>query len=326
MLTKNHKTQNNSWTKSRLFSHKKLGRLLLLCIALCLMAACSKPVMHAPDTPAPPTQVSDTWQAYEHYTQVMESHHAPYRISSSIRYDSRGNGHRLLVYMWSNDEYLPNKNISASSPLRLDVVAGIGATVAQVREDASSFIMYSPNEKKVYYHQGSRKPLFSLGVPVPFSLAELTDLMLGRFGNVFGTSFNTQKNHEPTLEPHGEIAYTIKDRGYLVVSQDGLVHQWCQEDARTPTKSAKRGWVLDILYADPQSTVSEGESTQIASSPSQLPLPRKLSFTYYGPKGIDHTAVVLVKERQNPDQSFTPEQVELQIPQGTPFYPLQNEQ
>lgn len=330
MRNQNNQVASALHTKPRLFPHRTLVALLS-CLALCLMTACSKPVIHVPDTPAPAAQVGATWQAYEEYTTIMQAHHAPYQVSASLRYDSRGNGHRVMAHMWSNDGILQDKLMqdaltATSSPLRLDVIAGIGATVAQVREDANSFIMYAPNEKKAYYHHGSRKPLFSLGVPVPFSLADLTDLMLGRFGNVFGTAFDTQKGQEPSLEPHGEIAYSMKNGDYLVLSQEGLVYQWCQEGAKTATKSAKRGWVLHIDYAEPQNPISkEAEYINKTSTPAQLPLPRKLSFTYYGPKGVDHTAIVLIKERQNPDAPFTAEQIALQIPEGTPFYPLQSE-
>ncbi|MFI3271099.1 MAG: hypothetical protein R3Y11_03200 [Pseudomonadota bacterium] len=299
--------------------------------ALCLLAACAKPVVHAPNTPAPTEQVAATWQAYEQYCHVMENHRAPYRITSSLRYDSRGNGHRLVVHMWSNDE--AQRAQSAPSPLRLDIIAGIGATVAQVREDAHSFLLYSPQEKKAYYHNGSRKPLFSLGVPVPFSIADLTALMHGRYADVFGTRFDTQAKYSPRLEPHGDIAYhlepqaspnnqgTLSTEGQLILSPDGLVLQWKEQPTSFADEAKPQGWVLDIAYADPQ--VPDVIEKNL---PSQLPLPRKLSFTYHGVKGVEHTAVVLLKERQNPNEPFTPQQIELQIPEGTAFYPLQSKE
>lgn len=308
-------------------------KVLSLC-ALCLMAACAKPVVHAPNTPASTEQAAATWQAYEQYSHVTKNHRAPYRITSSLRYDSRGNGHRLVVHMWSNDEaQSDNLGQLSQSPLRLDIIAGIGATVAQVREDAHSFLLYSPQEKKAYYHNGSRKPLFSLGVPVPFSIADLTALMHGRYADVFGTRFDTQAQYSPRLEPHGDIAYylepqaspinqnTTSPQGQLILSPDGLVLQWKEQPTSFTDESKPRGWVLDIAYADPQnSDVIE------KNLPSQLPLPRKLSFTYHGTKGVEHTAVVLVKERQSPDKPFAPEQIELQIPEGTAFYPLQSKE
>lgn len=277
-------------------------------VALCLMSACAKPVVHAPNTVAPESQAASAWQNYEKYSHAMQSHHAPYRVSASLRYDSHGNGHRVLVYMWSNDEAATTTQMA--SPLRLDIVAGIGATVGQVREDANSFLMYSPNEEKVYYHQGSRKPLFSLGVPVPLSIADVTDLVLGRFSNIFGTTFNTQANRQPMLEADGDIAYSLLPQGQLILSPEGLVQQWREQSPNSTGK--QQGWVLDITYAEPQ------------NAQAALTLPRKLTFTYYGSKGIDHKAIILIKERAYPDQPFTPEQIELQIPQGTPFYPLQN--
>ncbi len=306
---------------------------MALC-ALCLLAACAKPVLHAPSTPAPATQAAATWQAYEQYSEVMQNHYAPYRVSASLRYDSKGNGHRLLVHMWSNDGVLDTNQAQSTtaeqrllSPLRLDIMAGIGATVAQVREDAYSFLLYSPQEKKAYYHNGSRKPLFSLGVPVPFSIADLTALIHGRFSTVFGTTFDTQNGHAPRLEPHGEIAYdlagqnTLGEQGQLIMSEDGLVLQWSEQATSYTDKKNKRGWYLDIAYADPQNS-----DTISKINPVHLPLPRKLTFTYYGTKGVEHTAIILIKERHNPAQAFAPEQIELEIPEGTAFYPLQSAQ
>lgn len=287
--------------------------------ALCLLAACAKPVIHAPNTLAPVSQAEATWQAYEQYSKITQDYRAPYRISASLRYESQGKGHRLLAYMWSNDTLNSNENQSTASPLRLDIMAGIGATVAQVREDANSFVAYSPNENKAYYHNGSRKPLFSLGVPVPFSIADVTSLVLGRFSMLFGTTFNTEEGHLPTLQAESDIAYSLLPQGQLVLSQEGLVLQWCEQNPTSTGK--KRGWVLDIAYTEAQN--SEPTSMQ---TPSQLPLPRKLTFTYYGPNTVEHTAVILIKERDYPEKPFAPEQIELQIPHGTVFYPLQNGQ
>lgn len=300
--------------------------LFVLFCLLALLGACAKPSpqsTYVPNSIVPNSQALATWQGYERYSHIMESDHGPYRISASLRYQSGTKGHRLVAYMWANDA-------GPHDSLRLDIMAGIGATVAQVQEDANTFLLYSPNEKKAYYHRGSRKPLFSLGVPVPFSIGDMSALMLGRFTKVFGT----HKKDQAILESNDRIAYTLARaqdtygsahnellsmaphaQGRLILSSDGLVRQWIE--AGDPEK---QGWTLDITYADALETMPLGSITLNAA---MLPLPRKLTFNYRGPKGIEHTAILLIKDRERP-KPFAPEQITLQIPTGIPLLPIRD--
>lgn len=126
------------------------------------------------------------------------SDHDPYRLSGSLRYGSQGDTRRVETLLWSNG-YLP---------IRLDVMAGIGALVARIQETQDSFTAYAPNENKAIVHKGPQRVQLNFGRPVPFSLRDFSSLMRGRFHEVFGAA----EGLNPRALPNGDIAFTLSGR------------------------------------------------------------------------------------------------------------------
>ena len=83
----------------------------------------------------------------------------------------------MTLLLWSNG-YLP---------IRLDVMAGVGAIAARIQETQDSFTAYSPNENKRHqvFH-GAPAMQLNFGKPVPFALRDFSALMRGHFHEVFG--------------------------------------------------------------------------------------------------------------------------------------------
>lgn len=266
-------------------SHAVLRPLVLVVLcSLLAFAGCARAPMRGAPAPAP--LAVSTWQAYESYVAATRLEASPYRLEASLRYDVDGDGHRVVALIWSN----------GGSTLRLDIMAGIGATVAKIRETDDTFLAYSPNEHKAYYHQGAGKALFSFGVPVPFSVTDLAALLDGQFGAVFASQYTG----EPTLVTEGGIAYTLagaRTKGTLEVSPEGLPVRW--------TDATPGGWNLDIAYPSPDASTA-------------APLPKKLTFTH----GKGYTAILLVKDRERLAIPFTDEQLGLQLPDDTAVLPL----
>lgn len=237
---------------------------------------------------APSEKASSTMDAYKAYCAATERGTGPFRLETSLRYNAGDDGHRVLALIWGN----------GGTPLRLDIMAGIGATVAKIRETEDTFLAYSPNEQKAYHHYGDGKALFSFGVPVPFSVSDLTAMLDGRFGSVFGL----RTTGEATLVPEMGIAYTLEGRrpgGSLVISDAGLPVRW--------TDGTPEGWTLDVTFAEDDATTT-------------APLPRKLVFHH----GKGYNAIILVKERVRLDTPFSPEQLGLELPEGTTVLPLRS--
>lgn len=259
---------------------------LMVLIGIVFASGCAQRVQRG--TPAAPAAAAATWNAYTSYTEKTAQQTGPYRLETSLRYNAGDDGHRVLALIWSN----------GASPLRLDIMAGIGATVAKIRESEDTFLAYSPTEKKAYHHYGDGKALFSFGVPVPFSVSDLAALLDGRFGNVFGTT----RGPEASLVPDMGIAYTLersRPKGTLVVSENGLPLRW--------TDGTEGGWTLEVTYPTDEDATA-------------APLPRKLTFTH----GKGYTAIVLVKDRVRLQTPFTAEQLGLELPEGTTVLPLRS--
>ena len=248
--------------------------MLSALLALTLQACATRGVEQG--TPA-----SDaTWRAYQAYASARGSDHDPYRLGGSLRFGTPGDTRRVTLLLWSNG-YLP---------IRLDVMAGVGAIAARIRETQDSFTAYSPNENKAIVHEGPQRIQLNFGKPVPFALRDFSALMRGRFHEVFGAA----EGLNPQALPNGDIAYTLSGgllAGTLELRPDGLPVRWSEAD----------GWTMDIGYED-----------------GNPPLPYKFKLVHPG----GYTAILLVKDRQKPDARFADGQLALDIPAGTAIEPI----
>lgn len=248
----------------------KRAALLLLFAFLC---ACAR----QPAVPTMPEQDGRTaiiWEAMR--GDSMESGNSPYRIRLSMRFGQEGDTRRVTGILWGND----------TRKLRLDVMAGVGATIGKISENGDSFLLYAPRENKAYFHNGSNKPLLKMGVPLPFNLSQLAALLNGSYPAVFGNSYST-------AEMSGDCAKFELDGGpggTLTLNDSGLPVAWRR----------KNGWQLDMTYED-----------------GQPPLPETLKLET--PDG--KRAILLVKEREKP-QPFDSAHMDLLIPPGTKELPL----
>lgn len=150
-----------------------MKKLALLCCFL-LACACAKQPSTADLGPEAQARLENRWQKFTGASDAAPL--APYRLQMSLRFGTEGDTRRVTALFWGN----------GGRQLRLDVMAGVGAVVAKILEDGQHFLVYSPGENKAYFYQGAVKPLLKVGVPVPFDLEHLADLLNGRYAAVFG--------------------------------------------------------------------------------------------------------------------------------------------
>lgn len=243
--------------------------LLLVCVFL---SACAK---HSPSLP---TDV-EAGKPWKEMTRLSNADQVPYRLQISMRFGDDGDTRRVTGLLWGN-----NQNI-----LRLDVMAGVGATIAKIADAPTEFLAYLPRENRAYEHEGTNKPLLKVGVPVPFGLKELAALLNGHFTSVFGT----QPESMQTLDGD-EMLYKLGAplEGSLTVDEQGQPLVWTQ---------ASGGWTLKFAYTE-----------------EHPGLPKSLRLNNLNGK----KAIILVKERENPDAPFTHTQMSLELPKGTTILPL----
>ncbi|MDL2315879.1 hypothetical protein LJC59_02215 [Desulfovibrio sp. OttesenSCG-928-A18] len=287
--------------KPALFSSSAVLRCLLLLLLTLSCAACSTTKGKGGAQPKPPEpKIVETedkavqiWRRFVARTDTAETMSGPFRISANLRYtDDAGESTRVSALLWGNGE-------SASPyPLRLDLVAGVGTVVAKAREDADSFMLYSPDEKTAYSHQGYDKTLSSFGVPIPLSLGNLTLLLTGRGGHLFRptgaeSASGVPQEHELTAKG---ATYTIPGAplpGILELSSVGAPLAW--------RESNPKGWQMEF-------------------EPSELnPLqPRKVSMSH----STGYKAIIIVKELERVSPPYSSSRLSLALPPGTPVRPL----
>ncbi|MBQ7739080.1 MAG: hypothetical protein IJT59_05460 [Desulfovibrionaceae bacterium] len=217
-----------------------------------------------------------TWSKYLDRRATLD----PYRMQLSIRLGLRGDTRRVTAIVWGHN----------TETVRLDVMAGVGATVAQIYADPENFLVVAPMDNKAYTHHGTNKPLLKIGVPLPLNLKNLADLLCGNLPAVFG-----QRSGDAQLKKDSLVTFNLLGRLPGSIDVDGLGHvvRWEEKP------HGGNGWIMDIAY---------GEEDDL---PSKISLENRSG----------QRAIVVVRSRESAqDLPLTP--MKLTIPQGFKVLPL----
>lgn len=184
-----------------------MKKLIIIVLALFVCACAKKPAEKAVDD-------ARDWELMQH----AEAVDGPFRDQLSLRFGDEGNTRRVTAILWGNDTKI----------LRLDVMAGVGATIANVLEEPENFVIYTPRDNKAYGHKGADKPLLRIGDPLPFTLARLSELLNGHYAKVFGKEYEAAE---------GNGIYKLKNPpgGTLILNNDGVPRAW-----------KDKGWSIDF--------------------------------------------------------------------------------
>ena len=276
------------------FLHNSAGtgpaRLCLLLLVLALLPACARRGGTG-RIPADPAVAEATWHRFVTTATRQESLAGPFRLNATLYYSGKEDSQRVTAYFWGNGD------VKTPLPLRLDILMGPGSVMAAAREDSRGLFIHVPREEVVYHAEHSG--LLAFDLPVPFSLADLSFLVTGRFAPLFAPrqSDGAFAQSAPDAEQEdGGIVYAVKHArlaGFLTVGPDGLPNAW--------TDGAANGWTLAIEYW-PDSTRTT---------------PRKLHVK----NAEGREATLIVRELAHP-ATFAPKQLELAVPPGTRLAPL----
>ena len=186
--------------------------VLVLVLALLLSACGAK--TGAPLPEADEALAEKIWLMYQNGTEAARP--SSFRDDLSLRFGTEGNTRRVTALFWGN----------GTSDLRLDVRAGVGATIAMISQKDGHFLIYLPMDQAAFFHQGTTSPLMKIGVPLPFDLPKLSALLHDWTGPVFG-------------QTHGGVS-TVKDGykyeltggvlGFLTLDGQGRVQAWRNDD------------------------------------------------------------------------------------------------
>lgn len=245
--------------------HRSLLIRLGLCVLILLLTACAgKKAQESLD----PTVL---WERFCAHTNKD----VPYRVALSLRLGQKGDTRRVTALLWGN----------TYSPIRLDVMAGVGSIVAKIRRTERQFLVLSPMESKAYTHEGTNQPRLKLGIPLPFTIQNLAQLVNGAYSEVFGTMAGANEQLSNTT-----VRYNLVEpmQGSLVVNNKGLPLHW----------QDPKGWVMRFYYAPDNSLL-------------RLHLENSRGEQF----------IVFVKERATPEP-FDDEAMTLAIPRSYKVLPL----
>ena len=122
-----------------------MKKIIVFCCLVLLCACARQPVLQT--SPENRAVLEQRWQKFAALGAAEKS--KPYRLQLSLRFGTEGDTRRVTALFWGNSQ----------RQLRLDVMAGVGTTVAKILEDGQHFLVYSPSENKAYFYQGATKPL-----------------------------------------------------------------------------------------------------------------------------------------------------------------------
>ncbi len=255
----------------------------LCSLLLLLLAACARLKPSQQDLAA----ANAVLFRYNQISQAAEKNTAQAATHMSIRAGKNttegAESRRVTAILWGNAE--------KGSPVRLDVMAGVGAAVAHVRESSEGLVLYLPRDKHAYFcpSEQSRQALDKLNVPIPLNLAGLFALLQGRFYDVF----RPDPQQHISLLTDGSISTPLvpgegRLGGTLFLTPNGIPFRW--EDPVS-------GWIMEFSY--------DGET--------KVPQPRKIAAN-----GNDNRfAIVFVKLRETPAAPFSKKQTDLTLPANT---------
>ena len=257
----------------------------LLCATCLCLAACARQPQLPPLTEA---QIADLTASYAQREKAMNTG-LPWRINLALRagqeQDGKTESRRITALLWGND--------SQHGPIRLDVMAGIGATIANAREDAQELVLFLPRDGYALICSGedSRRALEALGVPLPLNLTEMAALLLGRFDSLFIPDWK-----HAGRTPKGLTQVPLVDR------ENFLSGNLTFDDKARPIfwEDPASGWIMELSYAI---TKDQPDRLKARHKDGQF-------------------AILVIKSNETPPAPYTDGQLELRVPRGTAWRTL----
>ncbi|BDQ38120.1 hypothetical protein SYK_24800 [Pseudodesulfovibrio nedwellii] len=240
----------------------------------------------------PPGTIMSTpdaaWKSFRrHYCVSPKA--AGMKVKASLYYTRikpRKRTNRTIMTMWGNFD----------GAMRLDVAASIGKLLAHIREDDNGLLVFYPSDEEAYTHISPVLGATRLGMPFPFSLSELGNVLVGDFSGLAPKRYTTA---DRVTSSQGGYIFTF-DNGLISSITLDVVGRPVRVEGRT-TKSYENAhkWLLEINRFE--------ESTSDVA-----PLPDKITLALdNGEKGVLH-----IKSRELMIAAWPAKSLNLILPNG----------
>ena len=260
--------------------------LFLICITMLALVGCTR--KGQPSLPA--DSAAQRWQDFEARTS---SHSSSDVLSGSLRFGPVNDTRRVTYNLWSEPSKTPpsHDGRNAERIIRIEIQAGIGGTVGNLRFADGRMTLLLPKEGRVYLGSSSDENLRKLlGLSLPLDVQDLNAFLSG---SLFSALDEPRPERYETQED-GSIVYFCR-------TAEGKVEITLDERALPVRFKEQNGWDLEIVC---------GENG----------LPSKLSGRVQGVSG-EQRLVLLVKERR-PASDIPTSGTTLDIPSGFNVYSL----
>ena len=248
----------------------------------------------------PPGMVLQTpkaaWRAFQAYYCVPPKE-SGLRVRASLYYTQlkpRKRTNRTLMTMWGD----------FGGTMRLDVSASIGKMLAHIRENGDGLLVFYPGDEEAYTHVNPVLGATRLGMPFPFSLSELGDVLTGDFS---GLAPKRYASAERLVSNGGGYRFVLDDGLVSSITLDELGRPVRVEGTTTKHDDGARQWWLEINRYE-------------ESEPGAVPLPDKITLALdNGEKGVLH-----IKSRELMLSPWPAGKLDLVLPEGVEPIRLDN--
>jgi hypothetical protein len=240
------------------------GLLVLLLLASCAPGT----VTTAPQGPS----AQDVWTRFHQSSTSSGREQAldAFGVRASLNIATPERSSRVVFRFWGN----------LDGALRVDLEAGVGASLAMWREGEDGFLAYVPERRTAYTHADSRAAMAAFGLPLPLNMRELALVVTGRLDQ-----WAPREYDKAVPGPEDGYAYRIRRAGQvytLFLDRAGRPLELVQNP---PGDAA--AWRMAFLSLAPARELG----ADAASGRETLWVPRRMKLT----RGADHTALLYVK-------------------------------
>ncbi|WP_319541284.1 hypothetical protein [uncultured Pseudodesulfovibrio sp.] len=255
-------------------------------VALLLVLAFGCAPKAPPGTPL--TSPDAAWKSFRRYYCVAPKA-AGMKVKASLYYTRikpRKRTNRTIMTIWGD----------FGGTMRLDIAASIGKLLAHIREDDNGLLVFYPSDEEAYTHINPVLGATRLGMPFPFSLSELGNVLVGNFSELAPKRYSTA---ERTSSSQGEYVFTFKTGLVSAITLDIIGRPVHIEGRTTKSYDTARTWTLEVDRFE-------------NGAPDKAPLPEKITFALdNGEKGVLH-----IKSRELMLKTWPAKSLNLTLPDG----------
>lgn len=251
--------------------------MLAAIVAAMLVSGCAKPRPAA----VPVVDAPALWATFQERSLARQAESI--RAAASLQLEGRRTG-RVRIELWGQPD----------GALRMDVSAGFGSLVASLRQDPGTLVGYIPDQRTAYIQHGGDGTAAALGVPVPFGLAELSQLLSGQYAKLVAKSYDSVE-----IQPDGGLCYHVTGGKVSSITLDAMA-----QPVELTGRHKNKNWTLRLeRYTDEADAAPRARRLDLRIQPGDR-------------------AVLRVKHVDTSTHVWPRGALELPLPPGTVMRPL----